>query len=435
MKRFLSLALLGWLVSANAAAPLVLSNATVHTISGQNYSPGQVLIQDGRIVAVGESVSSAGAEVVDLSGQHLYPGLIALNTVLGLTEISAVRSTLDATEVGDYRPDVESWIAVNPDSELIPVARANGVAYFEPVPQGGVVSGQSGLVVVEGWTTEQRTFKKPLALHLFWPSMELVLGSRERSRQKEKPKSVEEQGRERRAKLRATEDFFEEARAYAKAKESVAKGGSAPQIVPAWEAMLPYVNGTAPIMVHADEFRQIKAAVQWASAHQFKIILAGGRDAWMLAPLLASNGIPVIYTDTFTLPQRDSDSYEVQYRAPDVLRKAGVLVAFSSGATAFDATLTRNLPYCAAQAVAFGFPETEAIKAITLHPARIAGVADQLGSIEPGKQATVFCTDGNILDIRTNVKRMWIDGKEIPLQSRHTRLYEKYKGRPKRPPS
>src|SRR5215831_10085941 len=152
-----------------AAQTLLLSNATIHTISGETLSPGQVLIRDGKISAVGPTVPGDGAQRVDLSGQHIYPGLIALDTILGLTEIGAVRSTQDSTEVGDYTPEVESWIAVNPDSELIPVTRANGVAFFEPVPEGGIVSGQSGLVCVEGWTVEQRTIKKPIALHLFWP--------------------------------------------------------------------------------------------------------------------------------------------------------------------------------------------------------------------------------------------------------------------------
>ncbi len=414
----------------DAAENFILSNAVVHTIAGETLSPGQVLISQGRIAAVGRTVAGEGAAVVDLTGQHLYPGLIALNTVLGLTEISGVRSTQDSTEVGDYTPDVEAWVAVNPDSELIPVARANGVAYFEPVPQGGIVSGQSALMAVEGWTTEQRTFKKPLGLHLFWPTMELSI--RDRARQKGKAKSIEEQGKERRTKLRATEDFFEEARAYAKAKQAATQTNTnAPGVDPAWEAMLPYLDGALPIMVHADEIRQIKAAVQWAVTNHYKIVLAGGRDAWMAAALLAMNNVPVIYGETFTLPSRDQDSYEVHFRAPEILRKAGVQVAFSFGTTSFDASLVRNLPYCAAQAVAFGLSEAEALKGLTLYPARIAGVSDRLGSIEKGKEATLFAADGNILDIRANVKRMWISGKEVSLESRHTRLYQKYKSRPR----
>src|SRR5438876_1903312 len=199
------------------AESLLLSGATVHTISSDPLSPGQVLIENGKISAVGVAVSAPGAKVIDLKGQHLYPGFIALNTVLGLTEISGVRATQDTTEPGEYTPDVESWIAVNPDSELIPVARANGIAFFEPVPQGAIVPGQSGLVTVEGWTTDQRTVRKPLALHVFWPAMELDTTARARGRGRgagaPETKSLEDQAKERRAKVGAAEDFFEEAKA------------------------------------------------------------------------------------------------------------------------------------------------------------------------------------------------------------------------------
>jgi len=412
---------------------ILLTGAKVHTISGNPLSSGQVLIENGKISAVGQSLSAPNAKVIDLQGLQLYPGLIALNTVLGLTEISAVRATLDTTEPGEFTPDVESWIAVNPDSELLPVSRANGIAFFEPVPQGALLPGQSGLVTVEGWTTDERAIKKPLSLHLFWPAMELsITPGRGRGRGAPgAPKSLDEQAKDRRNKVRALADFFEEAGAYRKAKEAAENNKSpSPARVPAWEAMLPYLRGELPITIHADEIRQIKSAVQWAVTNHFKIVLAGARDAAIAADLLASNNIPVIFGDTFTLPTRDFESYDVYFKTPEVLRKAGVKVAFCFGSTTFDAPLVRNLPYSAAQSVAFGLPEIEALKGLTLYPAQIAGVADRLGSIEPGKEATLFAVDGDILDIRAKVTRMWIAGKEISLESRHTRLYDKYKNRP-----
>lgn len=414
---------------------LILSGATVHTVSGETFSPGQVLIQNGKIAAVGATVPSGSAQTIDLKGQHLYPGIIAMDTLLGLTEIGAVRATQDSTEVGEFTPDVESWIAVNPDSELIPVTRANGIAYFEPVPEGGLVSGQSGLVATEGWTSEQRAIKKPVALHLFWPRMDLEASGRERGRGRGgsgKGKSVEDQAADRRAKLRAAQDFFEEAKAYAKAKDASAKGlVPAPEKIPAWEAMLPYVRSELPVMVHADETRQIKAAVDWADTNHYKMILVGGRDAWMSAELLASKKIPVVYSETFTLPSHDTESYDVHFKAPEILRKAGVQVVFGNGLSTMDAALTKNLPYAAAQAVAFGMPEAEALKGITLYPAQLAGVADHLGSIETGKEATLFVADGDILDIRAHVTRMWVAGKEVSLENRHLRFYDKYKNRPR----
>jgi imidazolonepropionase-like amidohydrolase len=414
------------------AESLLLKGATVHTVSGDTLSPGQVLIEDGKIKAVDKEVSASGALSIDLTGQHLYPGMISLDSVLGLTEIEAVRATADASEVGDYTPDVESWIAINPDSELLPVARANGIAYFEPVPTGGIVSGQSGLLAMSGWTAEAMTVKKPIALHLFWPRMELDTTPPEKVTGKNKPKSLEDQAKERRTKLHSMMEFFSEAAAYAKARAAASKGSTtAPEPVPAWEAMLPYVRGELPITIHADEIRQIKAAVTWASTNQYKIILAGGRDAWKVPDLLASNKVSVIYEHTFTEPMRDSDSYDVHFSAPELLHKAGVEVSFAIGLRMFDAPTVRNLPYAAAQAAAFGLPAEEALKGLTLYPARFAGVADRLGSIEAGKEATLFSADGDILDIRTNVKHMWISGKEVSLESRHTRLYEKYKSRPK----
>ncbi len=426
-----TLAGLVWLLAMGASAEtLLLKGATVHTVSGEPIPAGEVLIRDGKIAAVGQSVAAGDATVVNLAGLHLYPGLIALDTALGLKEIGAVRATVDEREVGEFTPDVQSWIAVNPDSELLPVARANGVAYSEPSPQGGVVAGQSALVALEGWTIEEMTVKQPLALHVFWPSVELNTAPRDQSRDKARWKSLDEQAKDRTAKSRALDDFFKEARAYAKAKEAAGKGqAEAPTPDPSWEAMLPFVRGERPLVIHADEVRQIKAALAWAKTNDWKIILAGGRDAWRVAGLLATNRVPVIYEHVFTQPVRDTDAYDVHFRAPEALRKAGVTVVFSTGVDS--ASLVKNVPFEAAQAVAFGFPANEAVRGITLYPAQLAGMADRLGSIEAGKDATLFVMDGDLLDLRANVKRMWIAGKEVSLESRHTRLYEKYKNRPR----
>jgi imidazolonepropionase-like amidohydrolase len=426
-----------WLVTtapAFSADATLLYNAIVHTGNGETFTNSGVLIEGRKISLVMNGKASTRLTVhdmIDLKGQHIYPGLIAVDTLLGLTEIDAVRATQDSVEVGDYTPDVESWVAVNPDSELLPVARANGIAYFEPVPNGGIVSGQSALLMMDGWTYEQMMVKKPAALHVRWPSMELNTAPREKSPDKKNWKSLDDQAKERRAKLTALADFFDEAKAYAKAKDAATNGALAPETIPAWEAMLPYTRGELPIVIRADEARQIKSAVEWASAHKVKMFLAGGRDAWMLAGLLASNNIPVIYEHTFTQPVRDSDSYDVQFHAPEVLHAAGVKVIFSPSPSGFGATMARNLPYAAAQAIAFGLPEADALKGITLYPAQLMGVADRLGSIEAGKDATLLVCDGDIFDIRANVKRMWIAGKEVSLESRHTKLYEKYKNRPK----
>lgn len=410
---------------------LLLKNATVHTVSGEVLSPGDVLVENGKIREVGH-LNGQADKVIDLAGQHLYPGMIALNTALGLVEIAGVRATRDMDEVGEFDPDVESWVAVNPDSELLPVTRANGIALFEPVPQGGMVAGQSGLVAMDGWTTEQMVFKKAAALHVYWPGMEINPVPRRARRADAGGKSVEDQARERRARIKKLEDFFDDAKAYAKAREA-GKGKDAGDAAlnPAWEAMLSYLKGSAPIIVHANDARQIKSAVKWAATNHFKIIIAEGRDAWKVADLLASNHVAVIYDQVHTLPPNDAESYETQFKAPDRLFRAGVKVAFSAGVGSEETALVKNLPYCAAQAVAFGLPAEEALKGLTLYPAQMLGVENRVGSIEAGKDATLFSCDGDILDIRAGVKHLWVAGREVSLENRHTRLYDKYRNRPK----
>ncbi|MEW6157588.1 MAG: amidohydrolase family protein [Verrucomicrobiota bacterium] len=426
--------LLLWMAAAFFAAPILAAEAflikagTVHTVTQGDLSPGEVLVRDGQIAAVGKNLDLRDAKVIDLSGAHVYPGLIAPTSSLGLVEIGAVRATQDMSEVGEYTPDVQSWIAVNPDSEHLPVARANGITHALAVPQGGIVSGTSGLIALDGWTAEDMAIRKLVGLHLFWPSMQLDTTPKERFTDKSRWKSLEDQANDRRKKLKSLNDFFEEAKAYSRARES----GKLTAITPAWEAMLPVIKGQIPIFVHADEIKQIKAAVLWASEQGYKIILAGGRDAHMAATLLAEKKVPVIFEQVFDQPSRDRQAYDIHFKTPALLHQAGVRVALSQGLGSSAASHTRNLPYAAAQAVAFGFPAEEALKSLTLYPAEMLGVTNRLGSIEPGKEASLFAATGDILDIRSRVTRLWIAGKEVSLDTRHTRLYEKYRNRPAR---
>jgi imidazolonepropionase-like amidohydrolase len=303
------------------------------------------------------------------------------------------------------------------------------VALFQPVPTGGIVAGQSGLVAADGWTTERMVINRHVGLDVFWPAMALDTSPGGRGR---KVKSLSEQAKARRTKQRELNEFFEEARAYAHAREAATKGGTpAPEPIPAWEAMVPYVTGQRPVIVHADEVRQISAAVEWAATNHYRIVISGGRDAWMVAGLLASNQVPVIYSDTFSMVARDTEPYDVHFKAPLVLHQAGVKVAFGIGLDTMAASLAKNLPCSAAQAVAFGLPPDEALKGLTLYSAQISGVADRLGSIDAGKDATLFAADGDILANDTRVTHLWIGGKEVSLESRHTRLYDKYRNRPK----
>jgi imidazolonepropionase-like amidohydrolase len=426
------LTILSLLISTLAinAETLVLKNATVHTVTGETISPGNVVVTDGKITAVSKNASASGAKVIDLTGLHLYPGLILPATSLGLTEINAVRATQDTTEVGSFTPDVKAWLSVNPDSELLPVARANGITHFNVVPMGGVIPGYSGVMQMSGWTIESMAIRTPAALHLYWPNMGLNAGPKEFASDRSKWKSPEDQAKERDKKLKEIDDFFDDAEAYRKAR-SLADKSKAPLPVPAWEAMLPMLEGKAPIFVHADETRQIKAAVAWAEKRKYSIVIEGGRDAWRVADTLAKQKIPVIYDRLNDQPPSDTDTYEVQFKAPAVLQKARVKVLFNEGMGSFPATGARNLPHDAGTAIAYGLPADEALKGVTLYPAQVLGVADKLGSIEVGKEASLIACNGPILDIRTEVKHMWIKGSEVSLESRHTKLYEKYKSRPK----
>jgi imidazolonepropionase-like amidohydrolase len=416
----MTVALLLSLALNTPAATTLFKAAHVHTVSGTNFSPGAVLVRDGRIIEVARAIRADADETVDLGALHLFPGLIAADVQLGLTEIDSVRATVDSREVGGHTPDVRSWIAVNPESELIPVTRANGITHVEVAPRGGPVAGQSGVLALAGWTWEQMLVRGPAALHVDWPAMRLNTAPPGRTR----PKPLDEQAKDRDRAFKSLADFFDEARAYEKAR---AAGGAAKPI-PAWEAMRPFARGERPLIVHADDARQIRAGVAWAETNGWRIVIAGARDAWQVAPLLAQKKVGVIYEAVFTRPERDTDPYDVHFSAPGVLHKAGVTVAISSS----DRTSAlRNLPYEAAHAMAYGLPRAEALRAITLHPARMLGVDDRLGSIEKGKEASFFAADGDILDVRANVKRMWIAGNEVNLDSRHTRLYEKYRNRPK----
>lgn len=425
------------LAGASATAQtLLLSNAVVHTVSGDVIRDGQVLIRKGKIRAVGKDIELPRKlrkrQVVNLEGMNLYPGLIAATTSMGLTEINAVRATRDYQEVGTFTPDVYSWLAVNPDSTLIPVARANGITHFVPVPRGGTVSGFSGVMATGGWTVEDMVIKKVSGLHLDWPSMRINTTPKDEFKDKSKYKSPDKQAKERKERIKRIDDFFDEAEAYLKARgaarseerlDSFAK-------IPAWEALLPVLERRVPIMIRAHDLREIKAAAAWAEKRNYRIVMVGGTEAWRVADLLAEKEIPVVYEATFVQPLRDTDPCDAQFKAPAVLTQAGVKTAISMGVGSFDSSNLRNLPYTAAHSLPYGWSPAEALKSITLEPAEVLGVGDRLGSIEPGKDATLIAVQGDLLDIRSQVKRMWIGGQETSLESRHTQLYQRYKNRP-----
>lgn len=399
-----------------------ITGATIHTVSGAVIENGQMVFDAGRIVAVagpGEALPEAG-QIVDLSGLHVYPGLISANTTLGLVEIEAVRATLDVAEPGAINPNVRAERAVNPDSALLPVTRANGVLVALTVPQtrqNGVIAGQSAVIELDGWTWEEMTVRAPAGMHIDWPQLIFPAELPD-----ERLKQLEERRDEQLEQLRAS---FEDALAYRRAREA----DSGQPIDLRWEAMLPVLDGTQPIFVYAQRLVEIRDALAFAAEFGLRMVLVGGADAWRIADTLAERNIPVIVSNVHRPPLRRWEAYSAPSENAVRLAEAGVRFAIAGDGSPFAAAHERNLPYEAADAVAHGLPMEEGLKAVTLYPAEILGIDDRLGSLDVGKDATFIVTDGNPLEISTRVVGAWIRGRPVDLTSRHTELYRKYSER------
>ncbi|MDN5923673.1 MAG: amidohydrolase family protein [Xanthomonadales bacterium] len=405
--------------TAPTSPSILLENAAIHTVSHGVIQGADLLIEDGKIAALGVDLDApADAKRIDLAGKHVYPGYIAANSVLGLTEISAVRATNDMSEVGPINPNVRALAAINADSELFPVARANGVLSALIVPQagnGGLLSGQAALIKLDGWTYEDMKLKAPSGEHLFWPTLRLPSWLPEQFAKKAQES--------RKQKLAALDAAFRDARAYQTAKNAGAI--DTPDL--RWEAMLPVLSGKEQLFIHASDILQIRDALAFIDRQQLtNVVLVGGRDAWRLAAQLAQRHIPVILESSHNLPLRRWEAYDSVYRNAAKLAAAGVTLAIANDGTPMASSNERNLPYQAASYAAYGLGKDAALRAITLTPAEILGVAKRMGSLDVGKDATLFVADGEALDIRSHVLRAWIVGHEISLENRQTRLRDKY---------
>jgi imidazolonepropionase-like amidohydrolase len=403
--------------SAHAAdRPVVLSGADLYTVSHGVIAGGELLIRDGKIAAVGQKVDApADAERIDLKGKRVYPGYLAANSTLGLSEVDAVRATVDQAEVGPINPNARALVSINPDSELLPVSRANGVLTALVVPQAGdegLLTGQSALVKLDGWTWEEMRVKDPVGVHLAWPSTRVPPWLPQQAQEK-----AQEEAKK---KLAVVDQAFTDARAY---RASKAAGKQAAQDL-RWEAMVPVLEGKVPLFVHADTAVQIREALEFAKREGLRIVLVGGVDAWRFADTLKARDVPVILGSSHNLPVRRGDAYDTIFANAGKLAKAGVRFAIANDGGG--SSNERNLPYQAASYAAFGLGAENALRAITLSPAEILGVADRLGSLDTGKDATVFVADGDALEDTTQVVRAWIQGREVNMANKQTRLYEKY---------
>lgn len=396
--------------------PILLKGGTLYTISDGVKENTDILFVDGVIAEIGVNLTvPEGTQVIDIAGQLVYPGLIAAATRVGVMEIGSVRATRDEAEVGRVNPDVQTYMAYNPDSEIIPTVRSNGIAYAHVVPAGSLFRGRSFLTNLDAWTVEDGAVSVNTGLHVSWPGVSISTGWWE-SRTPEKQREAQAKARK---QLRQA---FDDARSY-----QIAKAANPNQKIDSrWEAMLPILSGDLPLFVHAGDARQIEQAIDFADEFSLKLIIAGGINAWKIADLLADNNIPLIYSSTHGMPVNQDDDYDRAYKVPRLLNEAGVKFCFG----AKGATGVRNLPFDAGQAVGFGLPADVALRAMTLTVAEVLGVDDKIGSLEVGKAATVIVSDGDIMDFLTHkVTRMFIDGRVVDLNSKHTELYEKYRYR------
>ena len=394
---------------------VLVLGATAHLGTGDVLEDCAVGFRDGVIDYVGRSFQvnrQKYDDIVDAKGQHLYPGFIVTNTTLGLQEVGAVRATQDQYEVGTFRPNVRSVIAFNTDSEITPTVRTNGVLMGQITPRGGVVSGSSGVVHFDGWNWEDAAMVMVDGIHLNWPS------THHRHRKNgqvdiQRRKTYDQQRHE-------IERFFGEAQAYASARR-----GSLTDV--RHEGMRGLFDGSHCLYVHTNDARAITEAVHFKRDLGIqRMAIVGGYDAYLVADLLRENEVSVMLQSVHSLPRFADDDVDLPFKLPKLLMDEGITVALQVDKRMTEMN-SRNLPFYAGTARAYGLTDEQAVQALTRNPAQILGIDDQVGTLERNKMATMFLSEGDALDMRTNSLTMaWIEGREIDLDNRQRQLYRKF---------
>ncbi|MBX3373827.1 MAG: amidohydrolase family protein [Phycisphaeraceae bacterium] len=396
--------------------PVVLHSATIHPVSGPTITDGYIVFEDGVITAIGAGAwpTPFRAELLDAGGLHVYPGLISADTQLGLTETASVSVTIDTSELGDMTPEVRAAVAVNPDSDLLPVTRSAGILTAATLPLSGTISGRASLIRMDGWTWEDLTIDPECGLVLNWPRTEPI-SARWMNRPSAQQRTEIEQ------ELRKIDDFFDDAEAYFRAKAT--ENGAETRTDLRFEAMREAIAGRMPIYIRASSAGQIESAVAWAIRRGLSIVIVGGHQADRVTDLLRRHSIPVIVGGTHRLPDFRHDAHDRPFRLPAALHEAGIRFCIASGV---ETAHERQLPHVAATAAAYGLPKDLALRAVTLSAAEILGVGERLGSLDVGKSATLIVTTGDPLEIMTDVLVAYIDGRRLDLGDRHKMLYHKY---------
>ena len=420
MKKAIIILILCGLLSANdlipgaqPPTPVAVIHATLHTVANGVIKDGTLVFDKGIINAVGREVTVPdNARIIDAGGAHVYPGLIAGKAVTGLVEIGAVRATRDISETGAFNPNVRAETAYNTDSEVTPTLRSNGLTAALITPEGGRIAGLGAVMFFDGWNKNDARVKSDAVMLMNWPGLRLRYGPGSPPVEKQKEKI--------RKSLKELEDFFDKATDYHEAR----KNGNALFNI-RFESMIHVLEGDIPLLIRANDLKQIRQAVRFCAARSLKMILLEGADSWKAVDLLRRHGIPVILRQPHSLPYRADENYDQPFKTPALLAGAGIPFALTkTGADAWD---IRNLPFWGATMVAYGLSKEDALKSMTLWPARMFGVDKQLGSLEKGKNATFFISEGDVLDYAGHhVTLMFINGKPVDLDNRQKRLYRKY---------
>jgi imidazolonepropionase-like amidohydrolase len=406
-----------------SAGPVIaITNATIHPVSRPSIERGTIILRGVKIEALGANLAvPAGAKVVDAAGAHVYPGFINARTQMGLNE-PGPRGFEDVNEMLDLNPQLRTRVAYHAESDAIAVARTNGITTVGVMPGGGTFGGEVAVMNLDGWTWEEATVKANAGITFNFPSLGGGGGRGGGGRGGGgggEAATFEEIKRTRDRRLDELARLFDQVRAYAKA---------GPEKTVDWtlEALLPVVERRLPLVTTVNRAQDIRDAVAFADRVKVNIVISGGTVANAVAALLKEKNIPVIVGNILSLPGSEDAFHAATYQLAGELSQAGVKVAFSTA----DSAYVRNVPYHAAMSVAWGMNRDEAVKALTMNPAEILGVADRVGSLEPGKDANLFIAKGDPLEIRTILTHVFINGKDVGLDSKHERLYQKYIARP-----
>lgn len=398
-------------------------NGTIHTVTNGIIEGGVILIDGSTITYVGRPSSDIDESYkrIDASGKHIYPGFIDSGTLLGLKEIGAVDVTNDQAELGAINPQVRAFTAINPSSVNIPVTRVNGVTNVLTHPVSGTIAGKAVLLDLYGYAPDSLAVKPNAALHISWPSA-VKSGSWDDRKPEEIKKEYEK-------KLKELNDFWAKADAYDRMMTAYIndpKNKTKPDQNNKLDAMREVMQGDLPVMITVNRKENIENALEWMATHEgIDFILSSVAEGWRVADQIASAAVPCIVGPVLRTPTKDYVNYQRPYQNASILHNAGVKVAIRTG----DAENVRNLPYNAAYTATYGLGVEQAVKAVTINPAEIFGVDDKIGSLEEGKQANLFISNGDPFEPATQIEQVFIRGFKIPMVSRHTQLYEEYLNR------